>query len=179
MAVAIGKKLLLFRWKHSVVWTTWSVGSNKDVADGFEVLKVKDRSSLFDYLVLVLVPVPDPVPVPVLVIVLVLVLLALALALAIAIVIVIALVLALALALALALHLHLRHRGPYHSPTCTEQFNNVVLQEVTVADPPIVMTLVHTSSNENLVCMGYRNQFDLIGGSGDATRIHNVDKQKV
>lgn len=39
LAVAVGKKVTLLRWKHPVVWSTWSVGSNKDVADGFETIK--------------------------------------------------------------------------------------------------------------------------------------------
>jgi len=41
LAVAVGKKVTLLRWKHPVVWSTWSVGSNKDVADGFETIKVQ------------------------------------------------------------------------------------------------------------------------------------------
>jgi len=40
LAVAVGRKVVLLRWKHPVVWSTWSVGSNKDVADGFETIKV-------------------------------------------------------------------------------------------------------------------------------------------
>ncbi|KAL9988754.1 hypothetical protein ACROYT_G003237 [Oculina patagonica] len=39
LAVAVGRKVTLLRWKHPVVWSTWSVGSNKDVADGFEIIK--------------------------------------------------------------------------------------------------------------------------------------------
>ena len=40
LAVAVGRKVTLLRWKHPVVWSTWSVGSSKDVADGFETIKV-------------------------------------------------------------------------------------------------------------------------------------------
>ena len=40
LAVAVGRKVTLLRWKHPVVWGTWSVGSSKDVADGFETIKV-------------------------------------------------------------------------------------------------------------------------------------------
>ena len=40
LAVAVGKKVTLLRWKHPVVWSTWSVGNSKDVAEGFETVKV-------------------------------------------------------------------------------------------------------------------------------------------
>ena len=40
LAVAVGRKVTLLRWKHPVVWSTWSIGSSQDVASGFETLKV-------------------------------------------------------------------------------------------------------------------------------------------
>lgn len=40
LAVAVGRKVALLRWKHPVVWSTWTVGNIKDVADGFEIIKV-------------------------------------------------------------------------------------------------------------------------------------------
>lgn len=89
LAVAVGRKVALLRWKHPVVWSTWTVGNIKDVADGFEIIK-----------------------------------------------------------------------------------------EVTVGEAPILMTLVYTSSHESRVCVGYKNQFDLISEAGDVFKIHSIDKQK-
>lgn len=54
-----------------------------------------------------------------------------------------------------------------------------MLQEVTVGEAPILMTLVFTSSHESLVCVGYKHQFELISESGSVSRIHVIDKQKV
>ena len=54
-----------------------------------------------------------------------------------------------------------------------------VIQEVTVGEAPILMTLVFTSAHESLVCVGYKHQFELISESGNVSRIHVVDKQKV
>ena len=54
-----------------------------------------------------------------------------------------------------------------------------LLQEVAVAEAPTILCLVQASESDVLVCTGYRNQFDLITASGDCTRIHTVDKQKV
>lgn len=53
------------------------------------------------------------------------------------------------------------------------------VQEVTVGEAPILMTLVYTSSHESRVCVGYKNQFDLISEAGDVFKIHSIDKQKV
>lgn len=53
------------------------------------------------------------------------------------------------------------------------------VQEVTVGEAPILMTLVYTSSHEIRVCVGYKNQFDLISEAGDVFKIHSIDKQKV
>ncbi|XP_060525674.1 GTPase-activating Rap/Ran-GAP domain-like protein 3 isoform X2 [Cylas formicarius] len=35
MCVAIGKKLLMFQWKHSAAWTAWCPASDTDTVDGF------------------------------------------------------------------------------------------------------------------------------------------------
>lgn len=35
MAVAVGKKLLTFQWKHTVAWTSWCPNSDNDTIDGF------------------------------------------------------------------------------------------------------------------------------------------------
>lgn len=48
-----------------------------------------------------------------------------------------------------------------------------------MAEPPILMTLLYSSSHESLVCVGYKHQFDLISEAGDVSRIHIIDKQKV
>ena len=54
LAVAVGKKVILLRWKHSVVWSTWSLGNNRNLAEGFDTIKVAVLSSLiplvFDHL---------------------------------------------------------------------------------------------------------------------------------
>ena len=46
LAVAVGKKVILLRWKHSVVWSTWSLGNNRNLAEGFDTIKVAALSSL-------------------------------------------------------------------------------------------------------------------------------------
>ena len=53
------------------------------------------------------------------------------------------------------------------------------IQEVTVGEAPLLMTLVFTSAHESLVCVGYKHQFELISESGNVSRIHVIDKQKV
>lgn len=40
LAVAVGRKVILLRWKHSVTESTWSVANDKNVADGFESIQV-------------------------------------------------------------------------------------------------------------------------------------------
>ena len=40
LAVAVGKKVILLRWKHCAVWGTWSLGNNRNVAEGFDTIKV-------------------------------------------------------------------------------------------------------------------------------------------
>lgn len=39
LAVAVGRKVILLRWKHSVTESTWSVANDKNVADGFESIQ--------------------------------------------------------------------------------------------------------------------------------------------
>lgn len=40
MCVAIGKKLLMFQWKHSAAWTAWCPSSDTDTVEGFTFLWV-------------------------------------------------------------------------------------------------------------------------------------------
>lgn len=40
MAIAVGKKLLLFQWKHTAAWTSWCPNSDNDTVDGFTFLRV-------------------------------------------------------------------------------------------------------------------------------------------
>lgn len=57
-----------------------------------------------------------------------------------------------------------------------------VLQEICLSDPPIVMTLVDgpTGDNDNMICVGYRHQFDLVNEStGESCRLHHVDASRV
>ncbi|XP_077987218.1 GTPase-activating Rap/Ran-GAP domain-like protein 3 [Glandiceps talaboti] len=39
MVVAIGKKLLLMTWKHSVAWTAWCTAADTDTVDGFQYIR--------------------------------------------------------------------------------------------------------------------------------------------
>lgn len=55
-------------------------------------------------------------------------------------------------------------------------------QEICLCDPPAVMALVDgpTGENDNMICVGYKHQFDLINEStGDAYRLHHVDANRV
>ena len=40
LAVAVGRKVILLRWKRSTTKSTWSVANDKSVADGFEAIQV-------------------------------------------------------------------------------------------------------------------------------------------
>ncbi|XP_077441466.1 GTPase-activating Rap/Ran-GAP domain-like protein 3 isoform X2 [Vanacampus margaritifer] len=56
------------------------------------------------------------------------------------------------------------------------------IREICLCDPPAVMALVDgpTGENDNMICVGYKHQFDLINEStGDAYRLHHVDANKV
>lgn len=39
MAVAVGRKLFIFQWKHTAAWTSWCPNSDNDTVDGFIFLK--------------------------------------------------------------------------------------------------------------------------------------------
>lgn len=55
-------------------------------------------------------------------------------------------------------------------------------QEICLCDPPVVMALVDgpTGENDNMICVAYKHQFDLINEStGDAYRLHHVDANRV
>lgn len=56
------------------------------------------------------------------------------------------------------------------------------LQEICLSDSPVVMTLVDgpTGENDNLICVAYRHQFDLINEStGESYRLHHVETSRV
>ncbi|XP_042193199.1 GTPase-activating Rap/Ran-GAP domain-like protein 3 [Callorhinchus milii] len=56
------------------------------------------------------------------------------------------------------------------------------IREICLSDPPVVMTLVDgpTRENDNLICVAYRHQFDLVNEStGESYRLHHVDASKV
>lgn len=40
MAVAIGKKMLIFQWKYTAAWTSWCPNNDFDPIEGFILLKV-------------------------------------------------------------------------------------------------------------------------------------------
>lgn len=39
LAVAVGKKIEIFQWKHTVAYTTWCSGNDDEMADGFIFLR--------------------------------------------------------------------------------------------------------------------------------------------
>ncbi|XP_030210164.1 GTPase-activating Rap/Ran-GAP domain-like protein 3 isoform X7 [Gadus morhua] len=56
------------------------------------------------------------------------------------------------------------------------------IREICLCDPPVVMALVDgpTGENDNMICVAYKHQFDLINEStGDAYRLHHVDASRV
>ncbi|KAJ6654633.1 hypothetical protein lerEdw1_006786 [Lerista edwardsae] len=56
------------------------------------------------------------------------------------------------------------------------------LEEICLSDPPAVMTLVDgpTGENDNLICVAYRHQFDLVNEStGESYRLHHVETSRV
>ncbi|XP_078406073.1 GTPase-activating Rap/Ran-GAP domain-like protein 3 isoform X5 [Cetorhinus maximus] len=56
------------------------------------------------------------------------------------------------------------------------------IREICLSDPPVVMTLVDgpTGENDNLICVAFRHQFDLVNEStGESYRLHHVDASKV
>lgn len=40
MAVAIGKKLMIFQWRFTAAWTSWCPQYDTDIVDGFILLRV-------------------------------------------------------------------------------------------------------------------------------------------
>ncbi|XP_042158497.1 GTPase-activating Rap/Ran-GAP domain-like protein 3 isoform X4 [Oncorhynchus tshawytscha] len=65
-----------------------------------------------------------------------------------------------------------------HSPV--DQFQYI--REICLCDAPVVMALVDgpTGENDNMICVAYKHQFDLINEStGDAYRLHHVDANRV
>ncbi|XP_028828553.1 GTPase-activating Rap/Ran-GAP domain-like protein 3 isoform X3 [Denticeps clupeoides] len=56
------------------------------------------------------------------------------------------------------------------------------IREICLCDSPVVMALVDgpTGENDNMICVAYKHQFDLINEStGDAYRLHHVDANRV
>ncbi|KAM8933577.1 GTPase-activating Rap/Ran-GAP domain-like protein 3 isoform 2-T2 [Pelodytes ibericus] len=56
------------------------------------------------------------------------------------------------------------------------------IREICLSDPPLVMTLVDgpTGENDNMICVAYRHQFDLVNEStGESCRLHHVDASRV
>ncbi|XP_068190157.1 GTPase-activating Rap/Ran-GAP domain-like protein 3 isoform X5 [Antennarius striatus] len=56
------------------------------------------------------------------------------------------------------------------------------IREICLCDPPAVMALVDgpTGENDNMICVAYKHQFDLINEStGDAYRLHHTDASRV
>uniref|UniRef100_A0A670YBS4 GTPase-activating Rap/Ran-GAP domain-like protein 3 n=1 Tax=Pseudonaja textilis TaxID=8673 RepID=A0A670YBS4_PSETE len=66
------------------------------------------------------------------------------------------------------------------SESPVEEFQYI--REICLSDPPVVMTLVDgpTGENDNLICVAYRHQFDLVSEStGECYRMHHVDASRV
>ncbi|XP_025019147.1 GTPase-activating Rap/Ran-GAP domain-like protein 3 isoform X3 [Python bivittatus] len=66
------------------------------------------------------------------------------------------------------------------SESPVEEFQYI--REICLSDPPVVMTLVDgpTGENDNLICVAYRHQFDLISEStGECYRLHNIDSSRL
>ncbi|XP_061118837.1 GTPase-activating Rap/Ran-GAP domain-like protein 3 isoform X1 [Conger conger] len=68
--------------------------------------------------------------------------------------------------------------APPESPV--EEFQYI--REICLCDPPVVMALVDgpTGENDNMICVAYKHQFDLINEStGEAYRLHHVEANRV
>uniref|UniRef100_A0A8D0LCX8 GTPase activating Rap/RanGAP domain like 3 n=1 Tax=Sphenodon punctatus TaxID=8508 RepID=A0A8D0LCX8_SPHPU len=66
------------------------------------------------------------------------------------------------------------------SESPVEEFQYI--REICLSDPPIVMSLVDgpTGENDNLICVAYRHQFDLVNEStGETYRLHHVEATRV
>ncbi|XP_018417580.1 PREDICTED: GTPase-activating Rap/Ran-GAP domain-like protein 3 isoform X3 [Nanorana parkeri] len=76
-----------------------------------------------------------------------------------------------------------RRHNPYSSSggySPVEEFQYI--REICLSDPPMVMTLVDgpTGDNDNMICVAYRHQFDLVNEStGESCRLHHVDASRV
>ncbi|XP_014459050.1 GTPase-activating Rap/Ran-GAP domain-like protein 3 isoform X6 [Alligator mississippiensis] len=67
---------------------------------------------------------------------------------------------------------------PSESPV--EEFQYI--REICLSDTPVIMTLVDgpTGDNDNMICVAYRHQFDLINEStGESYRLHHVEASRV
>ncbi|KAL8174797.1 UNVERIFIED_CONTAM: GTPase-activating Rap/Ran-GAP domain-like protein 3, partial [Gekko kuhli] len=77
--------------------------------------------------------------------------------------------------------------SPNSAPLMSPQSDSPVeefqyIREICLSDPPVVMTLVDgpTGENDNLICVAYRHQFDLINEStGESYRLHHVETSRV
>ncbi|XP_062409601.1 GTPase-activating Rap/Ran-GAP domain-like protein 3 isoform X2 [Sardina pilchardus] len=70
------------------------------------------------------------------------------------------------------------HTHAAESPV--EEFQYI--REICLCDSPVVMALVDgpTGENDNMICVGYKHQFDLINEStGDAYRLHHIESNRV
>ncbi|XP_053551903.1 GTPase-activating Rap/Ran-GAP domain-like protein 3, partial [Bombina bombina] len=69
--------------------------------------------------------------------------------------------------------------SPNATESPVEEFQYI--REICLSDPPVVMTLVDgpTGENDNMICVSYRHQFDLVNEStGESCRLHHVDTSR-
>ncbi len=78
--------------------------------------------------------------------------------------------------------------GSYHYGHNTRQLGNhtypfhfaLYWQELQAFENPTLITLVDGPRGDNQICIGYKNQFDLINEkNGDTLQLHQVDAHKV
>ncbi|XP_078475206.1 GTPase-activating Rap/Ran-GAP domain-like protein 3 [Lampetra planeri] len=73
-----------------------------------------------------------------------------------------------------------RPPGGVTAASPVEEFQYI--REICLSDTPLVLTLVDgpTGENDNVLCVAYRHQFDLVSEStGECHRLHTVDASKV
>uniref|UniRef100_A0A8C8VDQ9 GTPase-activating Rap/Ran-GAP domain-like protein 3 n=1 Tax=Pelusios castaneus TaxID=367368 RepID=A0A8C8VDQ9_9SAUR len=66
------------------------------------------------------------------------------------------------------------------SESPVEEFQYI--REICLSDPPMIMTLVDgpTGDNDNMICVAYRHQFDLVNEStGESCKLHHVEASRV
>ncbi|XP_067397737.1 GTPase-activating Rap/Ran-GAP domain-like protein 3 isoform X2 [Emydura macquarii macquarii] len=66
------------------------------------------------------------------------------------------------------------------SKSPVEEFQYI--REICLSDPPVIMTLVDgpTGDNDNMICVAYRHQFDLVNEStGESCKLHHVEASRV